>query len=453
MKKILLCASIAASSSLVAQTVDTLGSGFEFLDYARISTNEKYVAGRIAQAAPIFIDLENGTDTIFDYAGIFLDVANSGVAVGRFIDEDDTNTDGNPYDKGVSCNMATDHLQLYRIPNSVTAGNDQFMSAFQVIVDETNMMYGQASGLASNGHYAYGAMSMPLEGDDADMQFEVSSYDEYYSNIYDAKYDYTTGDVYTIGWEQEDAVSRAPRLWKNGVNQLNVAAMYGGEIYGINDITTIAAGTIDDYPVSIDIATGDTTNLKMYSTAMMNFSDPSIVDNNGLIYGHNSSFGWGSSNEAIVWITADSVISLQQYLLTKGIIFEDYVIDRVMDVTPNGNTLLINAFHTINMDITTLLVHIDDNVTSIQEEINVFNSVKAFPNPVTDILNIEVNTKEQTTVQLNVYGISGALIDQVNVGQISGHQVIEYSTSSLPQGSYVIQIKTDLGSEVIKVTK
>lgn len=68
-------------------------------------------------------------------------------------------------------------------------------------------------------------------------------------------------------------------------------------------------------------------------------------------------------------------------------------------------------------------------------------SVELFPNPATDLVSIKVIQKEFGTFDVEVFNLMGQLVSQ-NQYKDYPSWIVEYSTASLPPGSYVVRVKT-----------
>lgn len=74
--------------------------------------------------------------------------------------------------------------------------------------------------------------------------------------------------------------------------------------------------------------------------------------------------------------------------------------------------------------------------------------ISAFPNPVSNMLNIETTTADKAT--FSMYNLYGVLVDRKEA--VTGGKQ-HFDMSSLPAGTYLIEVKTAKGIGVRKVTK
>lgn len=68
-------------------------------------------------------------------------------------------------------------------------------------------------------------------------------------------------------------------------------------------------------------------------------------------------------------------------------------------------------------------------------------SVELSPNPAADLVNIKVIQKEFGTFEVEVFSLTGQLVSQ-NQYKDYPSWIIEYPTTSLPPGSYIVRVKT-----------
>ena len=68
-------------------------------------------------------------------------------------------------------------------------------------------------------------------------------------------------------------------------------------------------------------------------------------------------------------------------------------------------------------------------------------SIQMYPNPATDVINLELNLAKRTDLKIYIFDINGRMVKQVDFDQIAaGTESVELRVSSLPRGSYVINM-------------
>ncbi len=88
---------------------------------------------------------------------------------------------------------------------------------------------------------------------------------------------------------------------------------------------------------------------------------------------------------------------------------------------------------------------VPDNVIDNVEEqaVNPMTSTRVYPNPATDMLNIEVNASQASEMSINVYNIMGQNVMSKNVNINTGINCPSISTSELSSGIYFVTVKAN----------
>jgi hypothetical protein len=82
------------------------------------------------------------------------------------------------------------------------------------------------------------------------------------------------------------------------------------------------------------------------------------------------------------------------------------------------------------------------------------STIKFYPNPVIDIANFEYTLNKASKVTVNIFDISGRLLNSVSYGtQISGKHKSEINLNDLPSGAYFLQLQTEEGTSIKKFIK
>jgi hypothetical protein len=127
-----------------------------------------------------------------------------------------------------------------------------------------------------------------------------------------------------------------------------------------------------------------------------------------------------------------------QYFKTKLIPYQDSVIvtfDRRADMDLSGNYDILVFGHENDDDYLsndTLLIRIEN--TEIEE------SVRTFPNPFTDRLNIIINSKVSRNVSISLTNVSGKKVLNENMELIEGENEISVNTNGLSPALYILNI-------------
>ena len=78
-----------------------------------------------------------------------------------------------------------------------------------------------------------------------------------------------------------------------------------------------------------------------------------------------------------------------------------------------------------------------------QEVVNPMTSTRVYPNPATDVLNIEVNASQSSEMSINVYNLMGQKVMEKNVNINMGINTPSISTADLTSGIYFVTVKAN----------
>jgi len=121
------------------------------------------------------------------------------------------------------------------------------------------------------------------------------------------------------------------------------------------------------------------------------------------------------------------------------------------DVSPNVYGPLNYSFTTVGniiyMDITNTIGEVATfSAPNLNQDEFIKDVISIYPNPVNDVLNI--SSKETEVSHINVYDLNGRVVKLFNLNIPTYIDV-----SDLPQGVYIIEIKTLVGVHIIKFVK
>ena len=77
------------------------------------------------------------------------------------------------------------------------------------------------------------------------------------------------------------------------------------------------------------------------------------------------------------------------------------------------------------------------------EAVNPMTAVRVYPNPATDVLNIEVNASQSSEMSISVYNIMGQNVMSKNVNLSTGINVPSINTNDLSSGIYFVTVKAN----------
>ena len=78
-----------------------------------------------------------------------------------------------------------------------------------------------------------------------------------------------------------------------------------------------------------------------------------------------------------------------------------------------------------------------------QEAVNPMTATRVYPNPASDVLNIEVNASQASEMSISVYNIMGQNVMNQNVNITTGVNTRCINTSELNSGIYFVTVKAN----------
>lgn len=83
------------------------------------------------------------------------------------------------------------------------------------------------------------------------------------------------------------------------------------------------------------------------------------------------------------------------------------------------------------------------NLTSVSmNEVELFDNFQVYPNPTSDILNLELGSKDVSEVNLSVYSIAGSNVFSIVKNLQSGQNRIVLSLADLQRGTYMLVVES-----------
>jgi hypothetical protein len=169
----------------------------------------------------------------------------------------------------------------------------------------------------------------------------------------------------------------------------------------------------------------------------------SISSFTGVQYGESDILKWTSSSEQ-----NNAYFNLQHS--TDGIRF--VTLQKVLTQAVGGNSATSLYYQTTNSTPSTghnyyrlQQVDIDGKSTLYANVIDLNrlgkgSSVNIYPNPVNDVLNIDLMATEASVTVVKITDMSGRLIQQVQTNAVQGFNTIQVNLSALSSGLYTIQL-------------
>ena len=120
---------------------------------------------------------------------------------------------------------------------------------------------------------------------------------------------------------------------------------------------------------------------------------------------------------------------------------QEEVLIRFRGISGYGNNLYIDN------------INLDKSTASIKET-EVANTLIIYPNPVTEELNIEFTLTETTDVLINIYDITGRIVDTYSLGLTSqGNHNLNIDASYWSSGIYNLSVTTNAGVATKRIIK
>ena len=75
--------------------------------------------------------------------------------------------------------------------------------------------------------------------------------------------------------------------------------------------------------------------------------------------------------------------------------------------------------------------------------------VKLYPNPATNVFNVELNASTDAEMEMTVYSMNGSLVNSKNIQVTEGNNTITEDISSLSTGIYFVKFTNSSSNEAI----
>ena len=76
-----------------------------------------------------------------------------------------------------------------------------------------------------------------------------------------------------------------------------------------------------------------------------------------------------------------------------------------------------------------------------------------YPNPVQDFANLNVETENNETIQVNIVSLNGELVHENSLSTQPGINAAKIDCSGLKPGVYTLQLIAPSGTKVLKIVK
>lgn len=151
----------------------------------------------------------------------------------------------------------------------------------------------------------------------------------------------------------------------------------------------------------------------------------------------------------------------------RSVIEDDYpgVVTNKKDITeywwvsPTSKRPYLKIIHEIHSTNGTVIdtirsIQVSDEVSGIGRAVLGSVCAMVYPNPVADVLFLELNANHATPISWNLLGADGQLIKSESMQTIQqGNHVVRIPLTGIKPGCYFVQIRTDEGSRVLRFVK
>ncbi len=117
---------------------------------------------------------------------------------------------------------------------------------------------------------------------------------------------------------------------------------------------------------------------------------------------------------------------------------------RWLNWTENTTVVFSDSIYTFNASTNrTLVANFEQIITGVRNAINEIS--KIYPNPTSDILRIEILSKQSSTIALQILDIKGSILQSKTVVATSGKLNTSFDVSRLTKGNYYLQLSDEEG--------
>lgn len=242
----------------------------------------------------------------------------------------------------------------------------------------------------------------------------VSYYSMHYTSSFPIQMSSCAGYAKAQVYLNDTLIEAKDYAWSNGALGQEVNGLCPTEVYTVKAMTadgTIVSGTF------IFNSDGSVTEIPM------NWWVTGVLDNPQLrynIYNQDYSIEWKLCDGTIIRSDSIPLNSINCGTEDATLILKD----------ASGNVL-----YTENVSMKALVTGLNP-----KPEVSTF---KVYPNPVTDVLNINYSGISRDAIQIDIFDVSGKTISTQRIYQVEPGQTISLNVNSLRKGMYVCKISSE----------
>ena len=140
-------------------------------------------------------------------------------------------------------------------------------------------------------------------------------------------------------------------------------------------------------------------------------------------------------------------------LKTSGV-QSSYTINNIQKMTFSGGNIIVREIGGTSTPYSIAelrYLSFSDCVISVQESESIsLESINAYPNPVKDVMNIDLSNVNNVNGTISILSLDGKL---VQTKQITGAGIISFDVSSLPVGMYICRYSNKTEVKTVKIIK
>jgi len=227
-----------------------------------------------------------------------------------------------------------------------------------------------------------------------------------------------------------DSTAYLPTYYGNKLTWQEATVINLGTANNPYDINLLASGNMTNGPGS---ATGQINMDQLKSTFMVDKVSMILLNAQGTAIGFTN-------------------VSIAGEFNFPTLAFGTYYLHPEMPGITSDNVMIELTPEKPNAEVT--MTFVGNSILGVKEEISMVSSWNVYPNPVNDKVSVDLNIKQSSTVQAEIYDLTGHLLVMKQVSLMRGGNHFELAVSSLPTGLYSLRIHSAEGMNlVVKLIK
>lgn len=241
------------------------------------------------------------------------------------------------------------------------------------------------------------------------------------------------------GWQDDKYGGRWGALWKNGVQQL-IKDQYGDSVSEISSVSGDGkwlVGSHFEYAMRWSEETG--VQLITHPNADQFFSGAATATNNdgSVVVGFYREFpGPAMMGDGFIWTEKTGRIDLNEYVKSLGLDDLGITFSLPYAISKDG-TKIVGVGRTTEEAVSFMI-----SIPQLSTNEVTKASYNVYPNPTTDVINIETKGKLSSSILYNITGQKVLTSDQNQI-----------NVSSLPKGTYILKTIIDGNENTKKIIK